>query len=176
MPELSDIQRDLLALAADLKRLEGDYGAFFAGRASRLPWETRARVEATIKRWGRGTIQGTGDRFRFEMLQVRFRSLANLWERSMRTKEEGRPSRLVHVTAFTDPAREQDKLHALYDTLMDARRQEGTEAVPFDSFATAVSSHVSRLQDDGSDAAAFRVVVKEGKVDLTVRGLKGDKG
>ena len=47
MPELTDIQRDLLALAADLKRLEAEYTMFFAGRIKRPPWETRGRVEAT---------------------------------------------------------------------------------------------------------------------------------
>ena len=34
MAELTDVQRDLLALAADLKRLEAEYTMFFAGRAS----------------------------------------------------------------------------------------------------------------------------------------------
>jgi hypothetical protein len=174
MPELSEIQRDLLALTSDLKRLEGEYATFLAGRSRRPPLETRARVEATITRWGRGTIPGTSDRFRFEMLQLRFRSLADLWERSARAREEGR-GRIVHVTAIADPAREREKVQALYDTLTEARLAEGTEAVPFDRFASTVSSHVSRLQDDGSDAAAFRVVVSDGNVDLTVRGLKGEK-
>ena len=82
MPELSDVQRDLLALAADLKRLEAEYTMFFNGRLPRPPWETRGRVEATIKRWGRGHIQSTSDRFRFEMLQSRFQSLIDLWDRA----------------------------------------------------------------------------------------------
>jgi hypothetical protein len=198
MPELTDIQRDLLALAADLKRLEAEYTMFFAGRIKRPPWETRGRVEATIKRWSRGQITGTSDRFRFEMLQSRFQSLIDLWDRALRAKEEGRPgpfvqpapktatpaatrkkdkdSEVVHVTSFRDPVREMDKLHVLYDSLMEARRHAGDEVVPFHKFAALVSSQVTKLRDGGSTEVAFRVAVKEGKVNFTVRGMKGSKG
>ncbi len=193
MPELTDIQRDLLALTADLKRLEAEYTMFFAGRSKRPPWETRGRVEATIKRWRRGQIPGTSDRFRFEMLQSRFQSLADLWDRALRAKEEGRPgpfaqpaqkattkkpegdSKVVHVTSFKDPVREMDKLHVLYDTLMEARRRSGDEVVPFHKFAALVSSQVTKLREGGSAEVAFRVAVKEGKVNFTVRGMKGPK-
>jgi hypothetical protein len=193
MPELTDIQRDLLALTADLKRLEAEYTMFFAGRSKRPPWETRGRVEATIKRWSRGQIPGTSDRFRFEMLQSRFQSLADLWDRALRAKEEGRPgpfaqpaqkattkkpegdSKVVHVTSFKDPVREMDKLHVLYDTLMEARRRSGDEVVPFHKFAALVSSQVTKLREGGSAEVAFRVAVKEGKVNFTVRGMKGPK-
>ena len=193
MPELTDIQRDLLALTADLKRLEAEYTMFFAGRSKRPPWETRGRVEATIKRWNRGQIPGTSDRFRFEMLQSRFRSLADLWDRALRAKEEGRPgpfaqpaqkattkkpegdSKVVHITSFKDPVREMDKLHVLYDTLMEARRRSGDEVVPFHKFAALVSSQVTKLREGGSAEVAFRVAVKEGKVNFTVRGMKGPK-
>jgi len=194
VPELSDIQRDLLTLAADLKRLEAEYTMFFAGRAKRPPWETRGRVEALLKRWGRGLITGTSDRFRFEMLQTRFQTLVDLWDRALRAKEEGRPGplqqpapkpaapgkvprdpKVVHVTSFKDPVREIDKLHVLYDSLMDARRHVGDEVVPFHKFAALVSSQVSKLRQHGSEEVAFRVAVKEGKVNLTVRGMKGAK-
>lgn len=192
MPELTELQKDLVALAADLKRLEAEYTMFFSGRAKRPPWETRGRVEAMLKRHGRGTIPGTGDRFRFETLQTRYQTLIELWDRAMRAREEGRPGpfaqpppvtakpgqgekdpKVMHVTSFKDPAREVDKLHGLYDSLMNARRRSGDEVVPFHKFAALVSSQVSKLRQTGSEEVAFRVSVKEGKVNLTVRGMKG---
>jgi hypothetical protein len=192
MAEHTDIQRDLQALAADLKRLEGEYNMFFSGRLPRPPWETRGRVEAVIKRYDRGVSMGTGDRFRFEMLQSRFQSLVELWDRGLRSREEGRPGpfaqplpkappkgadkpaggKVVSVTAFTDPVKEMDKLHTLYDSLMDARRQHGEEVVPFHKFAALVKNQVSKLQDKGSSEVAFRVAVKDGKVAFTVRPKK----
>src|SRR5262245_32642319 len=192
MPEQSDIQRDLQKLAAELKQLEAEYNGFFAGRIARPPWETRGRVEAIIKRWDRGVIDTSVDRFRFQTLQARFTSFVELWDRGQRAREEGRPgpfaqpppkevrrqdqepeSRVLHVTAFRDPMREMDKLHALYDSLMDARRQIGEDAVPFHRFAALVKDQVGKLRDGGSPEVAFRVAMKDGKVNFTVRGLKG---
>jgi hypothetical protein len=191
MAEQTDVQRDLDLLAADLKRLEGEYNMFFSGRLPRPPWETRGRVQAVIKRYDRGHSMGTGDRFRFEMLQSRFQSLVELWDRGLRSREEGRPGPfaqplpkapakrpkagqgdVVNVTAFTDPVREMDKLHTLYDSLMNARREHGEDVVPFHKFAALVKNQVSKLREEGSAEVAFRVAVKDGKVAFTVRPMK----
>lgn len=191
MPEPTTLQRDLELLAADLKRLEGEYNMFFSGRLPRPPWETRGRVQAIIKRYDRGHSMGTGDRFRFEQLQSRFQSLVELWDRGLRAREEGRPGpfaqplpkaaakkpaarggQVLSVTAFTDPVREMDKLHTLYDTLMDARKQHGEDVVPFHKFAALVKSQVTKLRDEGTPEVAFRVAVKDGKVAFTVRPAK----
>jgi len=192
MADPSDLQKDLLTLTADLKRLEAEYNMFFAGRLPRPPWETRGRVEAMIKRLDRGRIPGTGDRFRFEQLQSRFQTMVEVWDRGLRAREDGRPgpfappppskvparpdpadSKVLHVTALKDPMREMDKVHALYDSLMDARRQLGEEVVPFHRFASLVKDQVTKLRDAGTSEVAFRVAVKDGKVNFTVRGLKG---
>jgi hypothetical protein len=195
MAEPTDLQKDLMALTADLKRLEAEYNMFFAGRLPRPPWETRGRVEAMIKRMDRGRISSTADRFRFEMLQSRFQTMVDVWDRGQRAREEGRPgpfaapppkkvpsrpdpadSKVLHVTALKDPMREMDKVHALYDSLMDARRQLGEDVVPFHRFASLVKDQVTKLRESGTSEVAFRVALKDGKVNFTVRGLKGGGG
>jgi hypothetical protein len=188
-----DISRDLQQLAADLRQLEAEYNAFFAGRLPRPPWETRGRVEAVLKRWDRKRIDTSADRFRFQTIQSRFATFVDLWDRGLRAREEGRPgpfaqappkpvakpkdqpkeSRILHVTAFRDPMREMDKLEALYETLMDARRELGDDAVPFHKFAALVKNQVAQFKESGSPEVAFRVAVKDGKVNFTARGLKG---
>src|SRR5512145_552690 len=110
---------------------------FFAGRLPKPPWETRSRVEAIVKHMDRAYIQNTGDRFRFHTLQSRFATFIDLWDRGMRAREEGRPgpfaqkkspdrpersAKIMHVASFSDPLREMDKLHELYDSLLEARR------------------------------------------------------
>ena len=54
----------------------------------------------------------------------------------------------MHVTAFHDPMREMDKLHTLYDSLMDARRETGDDAVPFHRFAALVKDQVAKVQHE----------------------------
>jgi hypothetical protein len=194
MPELTEVQKDLQALAAGLRQLEVEYNQFFSGRLPRPPWETRQRVAALIKKWDRGYIQAAADRFQFDTLQRRYQTFIDLWDRGLRAREEGRPGpfaqpppkeirkekapeqRVVHVTAFEDPMREMDKLHSLYDSLMDVRREAGDDVVPFHRFAALVKDQVTKLRSAGSDEVAFRVTVVEGKVNLTVRGMKaGDE-
>ena len=79
----------------------------------------------------------------------------------------------MHVTKFSDPANEMDKLHSLYDSLMEARRESGEGAVPFHKFAALVKDQVSKLKESGTPEVAFRIVVKDGRVNFTVRGMKG---
>jgi hypothetical protein len=196
MPELTDVQRDLQALAAGLKQLEAEYNMFFAGRLPRPPWETRNRVQGLVKKWDRRTaeIQSATDRFQFDTLQRRFQTFVDLWDRGLRSREEGRPGpfaapppraappppkaqpSVVHTTSFQDPMREMDKLHGLYDSLMDARREAGEDVVPFHRFAALVKDQVAKVRSGGAEEVAFRVTVTEGKVNFTVRGLKeGEK-
>jgi hypothetical protein len=67
---------------------------FFAGRLPRPPWETKTRVDAMVKRFDRMRLSNYGDRFKFNTIQSRYARLIELWERSLRSREEGRPGPL----------------------------------------------------------------------------------
>src|SRR5687767_13436560 len=167
---------------------------FFAGRLPRPPWETRGRVEAMVKRLDRARLSNYGDRFRFTTLQSRYATFIDLWDRGLRAREEGRPGpfaqpqraaaepkakkpddRILHVTTFSDPLREMDKLHDLYESLAEARREAGQDQIPFHKFADLIKTQVAGMKEKGSPEVAFRVAVKDGKVNFTARGLKGIK-
>jgi len=186
----ADLDRDLNTLEAELKRLEAEYNMFFAGRLPRPPWETRGRVESTVKRLDRMHIGNTGSRFRFSTLQSRYAAFVDLWDRGLRAREEGRPGpfaqsrpaadakrgpadRILHVTTFSDPLREIDKLHDLYDSLAEARREVGEDAIPFHKFAELIKTQVGTFRNKGTAEVAFRVAVKNGKVAFTARAMKG---
>jgi hypothetical protein len=192
--EAKPLDRELQMLESDLRKLEGEYNMYFSGRLPRPPWETRSRVEATIKRLDRGGIQNYGERFRFTTLQSRFAAFVDLWDRGLRAREEGRPGpfaqrmpaeprkapakvedKVLFVASFKDPLREMDKLQDLYDALRDAREQMGEQSIPFHKFTELVKAQVSKLKKDGAPEVAFRVSVKDGKLNLTARGLKGAK-
>ena len=92
-PKSSEFEQEMEQLEAQIKRLEAEYNMFFAGRLPRLPWETRARVEALIKRYDRMHLRNTAEKFRFGTLQARYAAFSLLWERSLQAREEGRPRR-----------------------------------------------------------------------------------
>ena len=79
----------------------------------------------------------------------------------------------MHVTTFSDPLKEMDKLHDLYESLAEARREAGDDAVPFHRFAELIKTQVTSLRGKGSPEVAFRVAIKDGKVNFTARALKG---
>ena len=184
------LEQEMQRLEAELKQLEAEYNMFFSGRLPKPPWETRGRVEALVKKYDRAYIPNYADSFRFKALQARFQAFVDLWDRGLRAREEGRPGpfaqprpkepekrkpedRILHVSSFRDPLREMDKLTELYESLSEARREVGEEQVPFHKFADLVKKQVKKLRETGSPEVAFRVAVKDGKVNLTARALKG---
>jgi hypothetical protein len=193
VPEPKELDRDLQIFESELRKLESEYNMYFSGRLPRPPWESRKRVEALVKRLDRSYIQNYGDRFRFHTLQARYSAFIDLWDRGLRAREEGRPGpfvqrptevkreppkpedRILLVAAFTDPLKEMDKLHDLYDTLREARQQLGEDNVPFHKFTELVKSQVMKLRKEGAPEVAFRVALKDGKLNFTARGLKGAK-
>lgn len=185
-----EVEKDLKRLEADMRQLEAEYNSYFAGRLPTPPWETRAKVETIVKHYHRTQIRNTGQRFHFTTLQTRFATFVELWDRGLRAREEGRPGpfaqlkkeperaassgpQILYVTAFKDPMRELDKLEELYERVSEARRDSGAARVPFHKFAELVKTHVAKMQATGSPEVAFRVAVKDGKLSLTARALKG---
>jgi hypothetical protein len=187
----SDVGRELQLLESELKRLEAEYNMFFAGRLKRPPLETRGRVEAFVKRLDRTPITNYAERFRFTTVQSRFSAFVELWDRGLRAREEGRPGpfgpvtaaaptpetrrgddRVLHVTTVRDPLRELDKLHELYDRVVEARQADGKQAIPFHEFASLVKTQVSSLKEQGTTEVALRVAVRDGKLALAVRPVR----
>jgi hypothetical protein len=146
-----------------------------------------------VRRLDNLRIPNTGGKFRFNSLQSRFQTFADLWDRGLKAREEGRPGpfanlrpptedkpkrppdRILHVTTFSDPLKEMDKLHELYDSLAEARREVGEDAIPFHKFADLIKSQVGAFKQKGTPEVAFRVAVKHGKVAFTARAMKGMK-
>ena len=193
-PPASEFEREMQQLEAELKRLEAEYNLFLAGRRPRRPGETRARVEALVKRYDRMTTTNTAQKFRFGTLQARFVAFCELWERALQAKETGRvpgqrvpkeppkpepkaPARpaehLVHATSFRDPMQEADRLHELYNRLAEARAESGEAQIPFHRFAEVVRAQVQKL-GGGKDEVSFQVAKKDGKVTLTVKPIKSE--
>lgn len=192
----SDFDKEMHHLEAEIRRLEAEYNMFFAGRLPRLPWETRARVEALVKKHDRSFIRNTADRFRFESLQNKYAKFCELWERQLSQMEGGRPkrgglkppaapARPAAKTAKAEPAQpaagtvvrfssagaDEERVKELYDKLAEVKQAAGEAAVPMDRLAALVRAQVQKYAADGSEVS-FRVALKDGKVSLTVKPVK----
>ena len=192
-PPKSDFDKEMQHLEGEIRRLEAEYNMFFAGRLPRLPWETRARVEALVKKHDRSFIRNTADRFRFESMQNKFAKFCELWERQLGQLEGGRPRRGSsppptpprtvdkseqaqsadpdRVVRFSSGGAADDRVKELYERLAEMKQAAGEAAVPMDRLAALVRAQVEKYSADGSEVA-FRVGLKDGKVSLTVKAVK----
>jgi hypothetical protein len=195
VPQHTDLERDLQLIETTLRRLENEYNQYFAGQSKRPPLETRRRLVQMIDRLDRGYITSSIDRFRLGSLQSRFATFADLWDRALRAREEGRPG------PFSNPARaasppvpaaaappadhvfgsatlsgadaEGERMRALYESLLKARQAVGAaDPFPYSRFEGIVKGQVARFSEGGSGAVAFRVSTREGRVVFTARGRK----
>lgn len=189
----SEFDKQLRQLDTEIKKLEVEYNQFFAGRLPKLPWETRARVEALVKQYDRMHIKNTAERFRFQGLQARFSAFCELWERHLKAQEGGRPGlrgRVAsppvvpvvpvapaappaavprhNVVTLRDPAADADKVRVLHGLLNATRRTTGEVEVPFERFAEVVRAQVAKVAKEGGEVA-FRVGVKDGRVTFTAK-------
>ncbi len=190
----SDFDKEMQHLEAEIRRLEAEYNMFFAGRLPRLPWETRTRVEALVKKHDRSFIRNTADRFRFESMQNKYAKFCELWERQINQMEGGRPKRgggakppppprtvpkteqapagdPDRVVRFSSSGADDERVKELFQTLSDMKQAAGEAAVSMDRVAALVKAQVEKYAADGSEVA-FRVGVKDGKVSLTVKAVR----
>ncbi len=179
-------------LDAEIRRLEAEYNMFFAGRLPRLPWETRTKVEALVKKHDRSFIRNTADRFRFETMQNRYAKFCELWERQLSQMEGGRSrrgakpppeprraekaeaadaERVVRFSSGRDLAADAERVKDLYEKLAAVKQAAGEATVPIERVAALVKAQVEKYAAEGSEVA-FRVALKDGKVSLTVKPVK----
>ena len=194
----SEFEQQMIYLEAEVRRLEAEFNMFFAGRLPRPPWETRAKVNALIKRHDQSFIRNTADRFRFESLQNRYQKFLELWERQMTNRELGRPimgkraspppppkeneaqappkaeppdPALVHFKR--DQGAAEDRVRQLHAQLTEAKKQAGESPVAIDRLAALVKAQVEKFKSEGQDVT-FKVAVKDGKVSLTATPVKDE--
>lgn len=206
MPPKSDgFEQEMAKLEAELKRLEAEYNMFFAGRLPRLPWETRARVDALVKHYDRMHINNTAQKFRFSTLQARYVAFCELWERHLKAREEGRPHRKARAAsggggAMTPPTatRQERELPSesrprvvattlIRDPAVETERlrdlyerlSSAREQAGEQPLPYERFAQVVRAQVNklgrGAGEVAFRVAVQGGKVTLTAKAVDDSK-
>ena len=81
--ELNDLDRGITALRIEYER-------FFGGELRRPPVPGRRTLEETLRKLGNAEMEKAAERFRLQTLQSRYNSFAELWDKRMQAREEGR--------------------------------------------------------------------------------------
>ena len=179
------IDEQISQLEDNLRRLKIEYDIYFNGASPRPPSDTHWRVDTLVKRLSDGSHLTFAQRFRFTGLAQRYALYNQMWQRGVRSKEEG-PRRTAaalrdekkRAPAFQiqwkDPSSEPDKVDQLYEALVAAKKKlgENTDGIAQDAFKRFVQQKTDQLKRDfHCQQVEYVVEVEEGQVKLRAKGV-----
>ena len=86
--EAAEIDRQILRIEDDIRKLKIEFDIYFNGASKRPPLEMRARVESALKRIADDRNLTYAQRYHFNALISRFNSYRELWRRNLKKKGE----------------------------------------------------------------------------------------
>ncbi|MBV9240574.1 MAG: hypothetical protein JO314_01080 [Acidobacteria bacterium] len=86
--EAADIDQQLGRLEEDIRKLKIEFDIYFNGGTKRPPLESRARLDANVKRIADNRSLTYSQRYHFNSLVSRFTSYRELWRRILKTRGE----------------------------------------------------------------------------------------
>jgi hypothetical protein len=190
-----DVDQELSILEDRIRRLKIEYEIFFNGGTSRMPYDLRWKVENIIKKYGDHSNMTFAQRFHYNTLVAKFHSYLELWRRTIKNREEGKPTyahlvtheaaseeesptrsqddRLVCQLVCSDPESEAEKLENLFKSLLEAKREcgERTDTVQFQAFRKFILEKTAKLKEQfNTSTVCYTVSIEAGKVKLTAKG------
>jgi hypothetical protein len=190
---MSTYDEDLTNLDEWLRRLNIEYHIFFSGNQRQPPDDLRLRVERTIKKLSDCSGRSYSQRFRYNTLMARFYLYKDRWRRELRDREmgierKGEASSLKSDTpsypsvraretvciSISDPKAEEEKVRALYETLMRIRATNAQEEPPsYQQFASYIAKQTYSIREKyGCSKVAFTVALDEDAIRFTAAAEK----
>lgn len=195
------VDEELNVLDESVRRLKIEYDVYFGGGSKKPPADTEWRVQSLIKKFSDSGKLTFAQRFKYNSIAQKYALFSDLWRKKLRIKEEGysRPQDAVlgiagmrteeaqaasealeegtaaaepFKTHCTDVEAEHDKVQALYQAMMEARKKAGDSSAAgnFDSFKAFVKKKTDQIRKDyGCDAVEYSVEVENGQVRLKAK-------
>jgi hypothetical protein len=188
------IERELDLLERSLRSLKVDYERFFSGVLKTPPVPARKKIEEILKRVGNADVDRAAEQFRLQALQGRYTAMAELWDKRLSAREEGRRifrvPRAVPAPAPPPPHRPRSisdgesstsvkaigrgDMKLLFDRFCAARAAAGEDVsrLRYERFEDLVKKQAAEIRRaTGATRLAFEVQTRDGKVKLVGRPL-----
>ncbi|HBO85155.1 MAG: hypothetical protein A2073_07310 [Deltaproteobacteria bacterium GWC2_42_11] len=185
------LKEDLDLLDTKMNKLKVDYEQYFMRIIKREPLALRDEVDRLILKYSSQPINNTQLKFRYGTLTAKCTSLKQYWNRILRQIEEGTYERVSMVpdkaritekeydkpvTPADEPAPEDNKLKAVYQKYIDAKKgvNEPVNGITFEKFEKALSSQSEKVRSDyRCDKVEYKITVKDGKTKIVIIPVKG---
>lgn len=86
--EAANLDREITRLEEDIRKLKIEFDIYFNGGTKRPPLESRARLEANLKRLADDRNLTYAQRYQFNSVISRFNSYRELWRRLLKKRGE----------------------------------------------------------------------------------------
>ena len=187
-PSEPTIDDQLSRLEEDIRRLKIEFDTFFNGASKKAPYDTKGRVDTTIKRIGDDRSLTFAQRYRYNSLGSRYNAFRDLWRRTMQGREEGRdPGAAARATVkqqavaefkrvdfmCLDAHKDVDLVKNIYSALVDAKKVcgESVDDFSFPRFHRLIASQADGLKERlGCERVCFSIDVEGGHVSFKARG------
>ena len=88
LEEAANLEKTLLKIEDDIRKLKIDFDIYFNGSTKRPPLEARARLESQIKRISDNRSMSYSQRYQLNSLISRYTSYRELWRRALKARGE----------------------------------------------------------------------------------------
>lgn len=178
------VDEQLSRLEEDMRRLKVEFDIFFNGAVRRPPYDTKGRVETTIKRLADERSLSFAQRYRYNSLVARYTSFRELWRRTTQDREEGRgPTAIARSTMHreaetrssfvcADAHTEVGLIKNLFDALTEAKKRcdDPSEDLSFPHFHRTVALKTEALKKQlGCERVRFSIGVENGRVSFKAK-------
>jgi hypothetical protein len=179
-------QEDMAKFQRSFRMLEREYEQWFSGALPKPPWETQKACEDIVRKYANNQPRNLAEQSLFSMLQARFNTYMEMWNRRTRLKEEGRlpggPEEKRHAHHKTPPkevpaapAAPVDHFRDVFDSFVAAKQKagEGVGKLSYESFRKTLEKQADQLRSTrGFKDVNFAVAVKDGKVSVVAKPKK----
>jgi hypothetical protein len=173
-------QEDMAKLQRTFRLLEREYEQWFSGALPKPPSDTQKICEEIVKRYNISPPRNLSEQSLFSMLQARFNTYMEMWNRRTRLKEEGRlpgqrESKRSAPKPTSPPATPADPFRQVFDSFVAAKQKAGeaTTKLNYESFRKTLEKQADQIRAaKGFKDVDFGVTVKDGKVSVVARPKK----
>jgi hypothetical protein len=174
-------QEDMAKLQRTFRLLEREYEQWFSGALPKPPHETQKVCEEIVRRYNISPPRNLSEQSLFSMLQARFNTYMEMWNRRTRLKEEGRLPGVRETTKRSAPkpappaAAPADPFREVFDSFVAAKQKAGeaTTKLNYESFRKTLEKQADQIRAaKGFKDVDFGVTVKDGKVSVVARPKK----
>jgi hypothetical protein len=174
-------QEDMAKLQRTFRLLEREYEQWFSGALPKPPSETQKVCEEIVKRYNVSPPRTLSEQSLFPMLQARFNTYKEMWNRRTRLKEEGRlpgareTARASVPKPAPPPSVVSDPFRDVFDSFVAAKKKAGesTTKLNYESFKKTLEKQADQIRTaKGFKDVDFGVTVKDGKISVVARPKK----